>query len=102
MISSSMAVRLRMWEFPSPIGCLTSSSALAIEVPALKGRVNDYAGLLSGSTISQLDTVLVNLETTDSTQIVVLTIPSLDGDSLEDFSLRSDVSTLARTSAAEP
>ena len=68
--------------------CLTSSSALAIEVPALKGRVNDYAGLLSGATISQLDTVLVNLESTDSTQIVVLTIPSLDGDSLEDFSLR--------------
>jgi uncharacterized protein len=70
------------------LSCLVSSSALAVEVPALKGRVNDYAGLLSGATISQLDTVLVNLETTDSTQIVVLTIPSLDGDSLEDFSLR--------------
>jgi len=68
--------------------CLTSSSALAIEVPVLKGRVNDFAGLLSSATISQLDTVLVNLEATDSTQIVVLTIPSLDGDSLEDFSLR--------------
>ncbi len=72
------------------LGCVVmstvASSALALEVPELKGRVNDYAGLLSSATISQLDTVLANLESTDSTQIVVLTIASLD--SLEDFSLK--------------
>jgi uncharacterized protein len=62
--------------------------AWALAVPALKGRINDYAGLLSSATAQQLDAGLAQLESTDSTQIVVLTIPSLEGDSLEDFSIR--------------
>jgi len=62
--------------------------AAALEVPRLTGRVNDYAGMLASSTVSQLEGVLAELERTDSTQIVVLTVPSLQGDSLEDFSLR--------------
>ncbi len=57
-------------------------------VPELRGRVNDYAGMLAPATVRQLETVLADLEASDSTQIVVLTITSLDGDSLEDFSLR--------------
>lgn len=63
-------------------------SARALDVPALKGRVNDYAGILSPATISQLETSLANFEAAESTQIVLLTIPSLEGDSLEAFSLR--------------
>ena len=58
-------------------------------MPALKGRVNDYGDILSSSTERQLDAVLADLERTDSTQIAVLTIKSLEGDSLEDFSLRA-------------
>ncbi len=54
----------------------------ALEVPKLKGRVNDYADMLSPSTEQQLDAALREFERTDSTQIVVLTIPSLEGDSL--------------------
>lgn len=61
---------------------------MALEVPELKGRVNDYANMLSPSTENQLNVALQELEQTDSTQIVVLTIPSLEGDSLEDFSIR--------------
>ena len=61
----------------------------ALEVPALKGRVNDFARILSPATVSQLESVLISLETTDSTQIVVLTIPSLEGASLEDVSLKT-------------
>jgi uncharacterized protein len=63
-------------------------AAWALEVPALRGRINDYAGLLSNATARQLDGGLAQLEATDSTQIVVLTITSLEGDSLEDFSIR--------------
>ena len=63
--------------------------AQALEVPKLMGRVNDYANLLSPATITQLDSILKDLETTDSTQIIVLTITSLKGDSLEGFSMRS-------------
>lgn len=67
---------------------LGASYASALDVPALKGRVNDYGDILSSSTERQLDAVLSDLERTDSTQIVVLTIKSLEGDSLEDFSMR--------------
>lgn len=67
---------------------LWSSGASALDVPALKGRVNDYGNIISPSTEQQLDAVLGELEQTDSTQIVVLTIASLEGDSLEDFSIR--------------
>lgn len=63
-------------------------AAHALDVPALRGRVNDYAEMLSSSTEGQLDLLLQDLEASDATQIVVLTIPSLDGDSLEDFSIR--------------
>lgn len=60
----------------------------ALEVPRLQGRVNDYAELLSPATEASLESVLKSLESSDSTQIVVLTIGSLQGDSLEEFSLR--------------
>jgi uncharacterized protein len=65
-----------------------AGSAAALEVPKLSDRVNDYAHLLSPATVQQLDSTLAQLERTDSTQIVVVTIPSLEGDSLEDFSIR--------------
>ena len=63
-------------------------AALALEVPTLRGRVNDYAGMLSPGVEHQLDLLLQAFEQSDSTQIVVLTIPSLEGESLEDFSMR--------------
>ena len=69
--------------------CLFSSpNLLALEVPPLTGRVNDTAGMLSAATRQQLEDVLARLEQTDSTQIVVLTIPSLSGEVLEEFSIK--------------
>jgi uncharacterized protein len=67
---------------------LVPLGAKALTVPPLQGRVNDYAKMLSPAAVQHLDRVLQDLETSDSTQIVVLTIPSLEGDSLEDFSIR--------------
>jgi uncharacterized protein len=67
---------------------LLLQAALALDVPPLRGRVNDYAGLLSTGVVNQLDLLLKDFEQKDSTQIVVLTVPSLEGDSLEDFSMR--------------
>lgn len=61
---------------------------LALEVPPLTGRVIDTAGMLSAATRQHLEEVLARLEQTDSTQIVVLTIPSLDGEVLEEFSIK--------------
>jgi len=62
--------------------------ALALEVPPLRSRVNDYAGMLSQGVVRQLELLLEDFEQKESTQIVVLTVPSLEGDGLEDFSIR--------------
>ncbi|WP_319541478.1 TPM domain-containing protein [uncultured Pseudodesulfovibrio sp.] len=65
-----------------------ASGAFALEVPPYKGRVNDLANMMSSSTEQALEAQLAELEKTDSTQVSILTIPSLEGDSLEDFSIR--------------
>jgi len=63
-------------------------AAHAAEVPPLKGYVNDYANMISPAVRVKLTNELKELERTDSTQIVILTIPSLDGLTIEDYSIR--------------
>lgn len=65
-----------------------AAGAAALEVPRITGHVNDLAGMLSPATKRQLEAVLTDFERQESTQFVVLTIPSLEGDALEDFSMR--------------
>ncbi|PIE56554.1 MAG: methanol dehydrogenase [Desulfobulbus propionicus] len=60
----------------------------ARDIPKLTARVNDLAGLLSPGTVQQLEGSLASFEREQSTQIVILTITSLDGDNLEDFAIR--------------
>jgi uncharacterized protein len=60
----------------------------AAEPPAPRGYVNDYASMLSPETVRQLEQELEGFEKSDSTQIVVLTVPSLEGQVVEDYSLR--------------
>lgn len=60
----------------------------ALDAPQLSGRINDHAGMLSPASASQLDSELAAFEREQSTQIVVLTIPSLEGDDLEQFAIR--------------
>jgi uncharacterized protein len=67
---------------------LITGPVAAREAPALDGRVNDHAAMLSPAARRQVEAILKALETSDSTQIVVLTVPSLGGDSIEDFALR--------------
>lgn len=59
-----------------------------LEVPQLHSRVNDYAAMLSPETVQGLEGKLAEFERKESTQVVVLTVPTLAGDSLEDFSIR--------------
>jgi len=63
-------------------------SAHALDVPRLTGYVNDYAGMLSPQTKATLEQELRAFEQSDSTQIVIVTIPSLQGEVLEQFSLK--------------
>ena len=65
-----------------------SGTALALGLPRLQGRVNDTAHLLSPAAAARLDSQLADFERTDSTQVVVLTIPSLEGEPLEDYSVK--------------
>ncbi|NTV08200.1 MAG: hypothetical protein HGA81_06300, partial [Chlorobium limicola] len=67
---------------------LPLDTALALDVPPLRGRVNDNAAMISSQVEAGLDAKLAELEKTESTQIVILTVPSLEGDALEDFSMK--------------
>jgi uncharacterized protein len=60
----------------------------ALDVPALHGHVNDYAGILSPETVQKIETELADFEKSDSTQIVVLTIPTLEGENIEDYAIK--------------
>lgn len=73
---------------PVLILLLVPTHLVALEVPALKARVNDYAAMLSPSTVAQLEGSLKAFEADQSTQLAVLTIPSLEGEVLEQFSIR--------------
>ncbi|MEW6416822.1 MAG: TPM domain-containing protein [Nitrospirota bacterium] len=63
-------------------------SAHALDVPKLQGYVNDYANMISPSAETELENKLKAFEQTDSTQVVILTIPSLEGEVLEEFSIK--------------
>lgn len=67
---------------------LLPQASFALEVPQLRGHVNDYAKLLSSGTLQQLEQSLTDFERSDSTQIVVLTIDSLEGESLEEYAIK--------------
>lgn len=62
--------------------------AWALAVPPLEGRVNDRAGLLSPEESQRLEQKLAAHEKATGQQFAVLTIDSLEGDPVEDFSLR--------------
>ena len=53
--------------------------------PQLTGRVVDDADLLSAADIAELDAGLKALEDKSSDQVVVVTLPSLQGFTIEDF-----------------
>ena len=67
--------------------CL-SFVAYGLDAPKLQGYVNDYAGLISPSAKSKIEEELRTFEQSDSTQIVILTIPSLEGENIEEFGIK--------------
>ena len=67
---------------------LVATVGAALDVPYLSGRVNDQAGLLGDSFETGLDGRLGQLEEETGAQVAVLTIVSLEGDPIEDYSIR--------------
>lgn len=68
---------------------ILAGHAHALDVPKLQGHVNDYANMISPSTKAELEKELISFEQTDSTQIAILTIPSLEGEVLGEFSIKA-------------
>ena len=70
---------------------LLLAAGIALAAPAIpqaRGYVNDTAGLLSPAVKAQLENFLAGFRRSDSTQIAVLTVPSLEGEDLEGYSVR--------------
>jgi uncharacterized protein len=65
------------------------SRLTALNPPELKGRVNDYAEILTASETDDLNRYLASIENSIGAQIAILIIPSLEGDNLEMFSYRT-------------
>jgi uncharacterized protein len=67
---------------------LLAGLAFAADVPALRGRVNDYAGVMGQEQARSLESRLAQFEQETGHQVAVLTIPTLDGEDIEGFSIR--------------
>ncbi|MBI5645841.1 MAG: TPM domain-containing protein [Ignavibacteriae bacterium] len=76
--------------FSLTVACLliALAAARALDVPYLGGRINDLAHILSTGTIEEIERLLKAHEDSTGNQFAVLTITTLEGESLEEYALR--------------
>jgi uncharacterized protein len=65
-----------------------ASSVYALDVPELTGRVVDNAKILSAEDAARISALLEAHERSTGQQFAVLTVPSLEGQAIEQFSIR--------------
>lgn len=65
-----------------------AGSASALDVPYLTGRVNDEAEILSPGARGRIEATLKAHETRSGNQVVVLTVRSLENESIEEFAVK--------------
>jgi len=88
------AARMRAVVQPARLGLafvawlFAACAALAADVPYLTGRVVDNAEILSPATRERLTATLAAHEQATTNQVVVLTVETLDGESIEGFATR--------------
>ncbi|HEX8062885.1 MAG TPA: TPM domain-containing protein [Allosphingosinicella sp.] len=75
-------------QIPPPIVRLSSAEASAKSLPPLTGRVVDRAGILDAAAEAELGASLEALEKRTTDQLVVVTVPSLDGEPIRDYGIR--------------
>lgn len=63
-------------------------AAFALEIPEMRGPVNDLAGILSANERTELDSYLSTVNDQTGVQVAVLTVRSLEGATIEDFSMK--------------
>jgi uncharacterized protein len=92
-VPRSSAVRLRtvarlllvLWGVGSALGGVRAQSVDQVVAQAKTGYVTDLAGVLSPSAKSQLGALCSEVDQKAQAQIAVITIKSLDGDSVSDY-----------------
>lgn len=67
---------------------VVAASLCAATVPKLRGRVNDYAGVISARDRADLDSLLAQYERETTHQVAILTVQSLHGETIETYSLK--------------
>ncbi|MCH9765319.1 MAG: TPM domain-containing protein [Alphaproteobacteria bacterium] len=67
--------------------CLADTAAAEPNYPTLTGRIVDQAGLLSTAERAEIETELSALETTSTDQLAIVTVSSLEGYAIEDYSI---------------
>lgn len=67
------------------LGCISFAYADNIKFPALTGRVVDNAHMLSANTISRITAELQAQEDKTGEQVVIVTLPSLQGQTIENY-----------------
>ncbi len=72
----------------SLLGALWASPLLALEVPEHTGPVVDLAGVLSRGDQSKIAASLLQFQQTYGPQLQVLVVPSLEGESIEGYSIK--------------
>ena len=78
----------RLISYSAIVWMLAALVAMAADVPPLRGRVNDYAGVMGQEQARSLETRLAQFEQETGHQVAVLTIPTLDGEDIEGFGIR--------------
>ena len=58
------------------------------KIPAPRGWVNDYAGVISPEQEAKITSLIVELEAKTGAEIAVLTIPSTEGEPIFDYAMR--------------
>ena len=69
----------------SCVVCLLASTLAAADIPFLTGRVVDEAGILSEAARARLTAVLKAHEDATTNQVVVLTVPTIGSQSIEEY-----------------
>jgi uncharacterized protein len=83
------AMNLRCGYWIMLMGLIVTSAVAQKQIPELWGlHVHDEAKVLSQTTVDKLENLLITYEDSTSNQIAILIVPSLDGDVLENYSLR--------------
>lgn len=76
------------WCSTLALTCLFAAPSFGLDVPPLTGRIVDLARLLPSDVAAALSAELEAHEAKTGNQVALLTIPSLEGEPLEDFSHR--------------